>query len=138
MTATHDICSSLEEFCGVLFSSAEQHEDFRKSRRSRDATDIDKLSAWLDNHPPFPELQHIMSLATGLVGDATVTCFNATAIGKQSMQKIVGKSFSSVSFSQKWRALPLSSMSCIITIDGNSAVIDPLLLFQRISISKKN
>lgn len=137
MTATHDICSSLEEFCGVFFPSSEQHEDIRKSRRNRDAADIDKLSTWFDNHPPFPELQQIMSIATGIIGDVTVTCFNAIAVGKQSIQKIIGKSFSSVSFSRKDRALPLASMSCTITIDGNSAVVDPLLLFQRISITKK-
>jgi hypothetical protein len=70
MTATHKICSSLEEFCDVIFSSAEKNEDFRKSRRLGDATDIDKLSACHDNHPSFPELQQLMYIATGLVKDA--------------------------------------------------------------------
>ena len=73
MTVTHDICLSLEDFCGILFSMAEQYEDFRGARRTRDAADIDKLSAWLNIQPSFPELKNIMSIATGLVGMPQLT-----------------------------------------------------------------
>ncbi|KAJ8889207.1 hypothetical protein PR048_008705 [Dryococelus australis] len=111
MRATHDICTSLEEFCGVLFSSFEQHADFSMTGITSTA-DSGKLEAWLDNHPPFLIMSEIMSIATGGVGECTINnCSETITIGKQAMGKIDGIPF--------------------------SVAIDPFLPFQRISISKK-
>ena len=53
------------------------------------------------------------------------------------MNKIVGKRFSDVKLSQKNRALPLASMWNSIKVRGETVVVDPLMIFQRISISKQ-
>ncbi|KAJ8868794.1 hypothetical protein PR048_030334 [Dryococelus australis] len=66
MSATHDICASLEVFCGVLFSSSDM------IRITINISDIGKLAAWFDNDPPFPIMSEIMSIATGVVGDCTI------------------------------------------------------------------
>lgn len=46
MSVTHDICTSLEEFSGVLFSTREQHADFGQARQNNDAANIAKLTSW--------------------------------------------------------------------------------------------
>ncbi|KAJ8890802.1 hypothetical protein PR048_010311 [Dryococelus australis] len=89
MSVTHDICASLKEFCGVLFSSSEQHIYFSMTRITRNTANIGKLAVWLDNHTPFPIMSEIMSIATGVVGDCTIiNCYEAVTIVKQAMKKI--------------------------------------------------
>ncbi|KAJ8879506.1 hypothetical protein PR048_020114 [Dryococelus australis] len=89
MSATHDICASQAELYGVLFSSSKQHVDFSMTRITRNTADISKLVAWLENHPPFPIMSEIMSIATGVVGDCKIiNCYEAVTIGKQAMGKI--------------------------------------------------
>lgn len=77
MRVTHDICISLEEFSGLLFSTSEKHADTNKV-----ATDIVELTNWFQKFLPFPDTSNIMSIATGIVEDTTITCYNAVAIGK--------------------------------------------------------
>ncbi|GBN55615.1 hypothetical protein AVEN_194337-1 [Araneus ventricosus] len=50
------ICSSVEEFAGTVFSSGEQHIDFRVPRRKRDEQDRFKIYEWFVNHPPFSRI----------------------------------------------------------------------------------
>jgi len=137
VSATHDICTSLEEFGGVLFSTSEQHADFRQARQNKDAADIAKLTDWFEEFPPFPETRDIISIVTGVVGDTTITCYNAVAVGKQAMAKMVNSTFSNIKLARKDRALPLSIVSSSIQIKDEKIPVDPFLLFQRISISKK-
>lgn len=54
------------------------------------------------------------------------------------MNKVVGQRFSHVKLSKKHRALPLASMSNSVKVRGETLVIDPLMIFQRISISKQS
>ncbi|KAJ8890485.1 hypothetical protein PR048_009994 [Dryococelus australis] len=138
ISATHDICGSLKEFCGILFSS-EQHVDFSMTHITRNTANIGKLAAWFDNHPTFLIMIGIMSIATGVLGYCTIiNCYEAVTVGKQAMGKIEGIPFSGITLSQKDRALPLSSVTSSIKIQNDTVVIDPFLLFQRIAISKKN
>lgn len=132
MSATHEICTSLEEFCGVLFTSSEQHKDLGEARRNRDKADIAKLSQWFIEHPPFPQTSDIMSIASGVVGDTTITCYDAHRIGNEAMNKIVELPFSDIKLSRKDRALPLSSVCSSIKIHDEKVAVDPTLLFQRI------
>lgn len=76
-----------------------------------------------------------MSIATGVVGDKTIICYDAVTIGKRAMAKMVGKSFVDIKLSRKDRALPLEAMTCSIKITDETVVIDPLLIFQRICIN---
>ncbi|KAJ8878928.1 hypothetical protein PR048_019531 [Dryococelus australis] len=126
LTATYDICMSFEEFCGVNFSSSEQHEDFRESRKAKDSTDIAKVSLWFESRSPFPVTDEIMSVATGVVGDNTITCYDALAVGKQAMTNMVVKHFTDVKL-----------MTCSVKFYYGNVVVDPFLIFQMISISKQ-
>lgn len=78
-----------------------------------------------------------MSIATGVVGDKTITCYNAVTVGKLAMAKMVNSPFSDIKLSRKDRALPLSTVNSSIKINDEKVSVDPFLLFQRISINKK-
>lgn len=93
MSATQEFCTSLEKFCWVLFTSSEQHKDLGHARRSRDAANIAKFSQWFDAHPPFQQTSEIMSILGGVVGDATITSYDAVWVGKEAMTKIMDLKF---------------------------------------------
>ncbi|KAJ8888222.1 hypothetical protein PR048_007709 [Dryococelus australis] len=95
ISATQDICASMEEFCGVLFPSSEQHVDISMTRIIRNTADIRKLAASFDNNPSFPIVTEIMSIATGVAGDCIIiNCYEAVTFEKQAMGKIEGIPFS--------------------------------------------
>ncbi|CAH2107272.1 unnamed protein product [Euphydryas editha] len=133
MSATHEICTSLEEFCGVLFTS-----DLGQARRNRDTADIAKLSQLFDEHPPFPQTTDIISIASGVVGDATITCYDAVRVGNEAMNKIVDLPFFDIKLFRKDRALSFSSVTSSIKIHDEKVAVDPTLLFQRMYISKRS
>ncbi|KAJ8872407.1 hypothetical protein PR048_026011 [Dryococelus australis] len=96
-----------------------------------------KVSLWFESPSPFHVTDKIMSITTGVVGDNTITCYDALAVGKQAMANMVGKHFTDVKLSRKDRALPLVSMTCSDKIYDDKVVIDPFLIFQGISMSKQ-
>ncbi|KAJ8867661.1 hypothetical protein PR048_031464 [Dryococelus australis] len=115
----------------------EQHEDLRESHKARYATDIAKVSLWFESRSPFPVTDEILSVATGVVGDNTITCYDTPAVGKQAMANMVGKHFTDLKLSRKDRALLLASMTCSVKMYDDRVVVDPFLIFQRMSISKQ-
>ncbi|KAJ8877078.1 hypothetical protein PR048_021530 [Dryococelus australis] len=127
-TATHDICTSLEEFSDVHFSSTEQHVDFRGARQKRDTAGVAKLTQWLENHPPFPSTQEIMSLETGVVGDSNIDCYNAISVGKRAIAEVVGKHISDVKLSWRNKALPLACVNNPTTINNDALLLAQFLL----------
>lgn len=62
MNATHDLCTSLEEFTGVLFSISEQHVSFEQARQNKYAADIIQTC----NHKKFEDLKHYMEYELAL------------------------------------------------------------------------
>uniref|UniRef100_A0A8D9EKC7 Uncharacterized protein n=1 Tax=Cacopsylla melanoneura TaxID=428564 RepID=A0A8D9EKC7_9HEMI len=79
-----------------------------------------------------------MSIATGMVGDDTVICYDAHQVGKEVLAKVVDVPFSEIKLTGKNRALPLSSVILSIKIHDETVTVDPMLLSQRISICKKS
>lgn len=79
-----------------------------------------------------------MSLATGLIGDTTINCYKAIEIGNVAMKKMIGNNFFEVKLSRKDKVLPLATLNSAVKIHGEVVPLDPLLIFQRIAISKKN
>jgi len=117
---------------------SEQHVELRSARMKRDNSDIVKLTNWLSSYYPFSECKIIMSIFSGLIGDASINCHEAVEIGRVSMDSIVGKHFSDVSLKRTSRVLTLASLNSSIKVNGEVTPIDPLLLFQRISFIKKS
>ena len=75
MVYLHNVCDDVEKFTGVALGTTEQHVDMRSARIIRDDEDLKKLSEWLSSHFPFPRIEELMSIGTGIVGtEKTVTC----------------------------------------------------------------
>lgn len=56
-------CEEVENFCGVLSATTEQHVDMRSSRITRDNADVEKLDLWFVEHPPFHEGTELLSIS---------------------------------------------------------------------------
>jgi len=105
-------------------------------RISRDTNDLNILLKWFSSHPPFLELNEIISISTGVVGDTTINCHNAYEIGLIEMKKIIGQTYGTVKLKRSNRVLPIAIVNSSIRIREEIISIDPLLIFQRISIMK--
>lgn len=117
-TATLNVCTSLEEFAGMFFATADQHVDFQESRIQRNTRDTKKISDWFSNHPPFPVLENIMSLATGLIGGTTINCYKAIEVGNIAMKRMIENNFFEVKLSRKDKVLSLATLNSAAKIRG--------------------
>ncbi|XP_026482212.1 uncharacterized protein LOC113389378 [Ctenocephalides felis] len=136
MVFLHNVCEEVEKFCNVAFSSSEQHVEIRNSRIKRDNDDINKLTDWLYQHAPFPEVNELMSISTGMIGDEEINCHMSHEIGTASISKIIGADFNTVKFKRNDRVKALGVMNAGIRIKYIIVPINPLLIFQRMCIAK--
>lgn len=98
MTSVHNVCQEIEDFCGVLFDTTDQHVDMRESRIQRDSVDLAKLMTWFQNHNPFPRIDEIRSISTGIVGDNRINCHLPQELGTVNLNSIVDNNFNDVKF----------------------------------------
>lgn len=136
MPVMQKVSESIEDFVGIKSSSSEQHVDARPTRQNRDNADVQQLLGWFQSHDPFPVVNRIVSLSTGVVGGDEINCHKARAIGMEGLKAMVGKNFAEISFSRKQRVLPLSAVTSSLKIANTVVPVDPMLLFQRISFTK--
>lgn len=69
MHAMNVICEGLEDFANVRMDTTNQHVDASDSRMKKDSQDTQSLLEWLSLHDPFPEVNRIVSIASGIIGD---------------------------------------------------------------------
>ncbi|GBO37444.1 hypothetical protein AVEN_161634-1 [Araneus ventricosus] len=138
MIHLQNICFEIEKFCDVKLTSSEQHVDTGPSRIARDNEDAAKLSQWLSEHNPFPKIDVIMSIDSGIVGGNEVNCHLSEAIGRDMISKMTGKNFENVKFKRKGKVVTLASINSSVKIGNISIVVDPLMLFHRLCIAKQS
>ena len=119
-----EVSDAMENFCQVSYVTSEQHIETRKSRISRDAADLRKLHEFFDSHYPFPATNNIISIT-----------IYTLSVGNSIMKQMVGENFSSVKFKRKNKILPLKAVSASIKINSEIEIIDPTLIFQRLSLN---
>ncbi|GBP43082.1 hypothetical protein EVAR_96344_1 [Eumeta japonica] len=136
MYATNTICEEMEKFCNISLDSTE-HVDSRDSRVKRDNIDVNKLIEWFTLHNHFPSMTQMISLASGMVGNDQINCHKAYEIGLVSLTKITGLKFHDVKLKRSDKVLPLSINNKSVKVYDCQVSVDPLLLFQRITVSKK-
>lgn len=134
-TYTRDIIEGIENFCRISFRN-HQHVDASDARVQRDATDVKKLKDFFEQHNPFPTNTKIMCISSGILGNDSIDCHNAFERGCATMKNINGKNFKELSFTKKDKVTTLLSLSSKIKLNNKIISIDPLLIFQRISVIK--
>jgi len=133
------INNQIEKFSNVFNNASEQHVDQRDSGIKIDFEHSDTITTWLKTHYPFPELNELMSLSTGVVGDDKVNCYKAEQVGEQIVCSIIGENVSDVKLKRMNRVVSLDySNKTSIFIRDDIIPIDPLLLFQRIMLKVKS
>lgn len=70
------------------------------------------------------------------MGDKTINCHNAREVGIASMNKLIGQTFNNIKLKRVDRVLPILTICSTIQIHDEKVAIDPILLFQRMSITK--
>lgn len=136
MHSMNTVCEGLEDLANFKMDTTDQHVDARDSRIKRDIEDVKKLYEWFLLHDPFPEIKEIMSIASGVVGDKKINCHNAREVGNTSMKKMIGQTFNNIKLKRTDKVLPLLSISSTVKVYDEKVPIDPLLLFQRMSITR--
>ncbi|GBM48194.1 hypothetical protein AVEN_212063-1, partial [Araneus ventricosus] len=115
-----------------------QHVDTRPSRIARDNEEAAKLSQWLSEHNPFPKIDVIISIDSGIVGGNEVNCHLSEEIGRDMISKMLGENFENVKFKRKGKVVTLASINSSVKIGNISIVVDPLVFFHRLCIAKKS
>lgn len=77
-----------------------------------------------------------MSIANGVIGDDKINCHNAHEVGIASMSKLMGQTFNNIKLKHADKVLPLLCMNSTMKIHDDKVPIDPVLLFQHMSITK--
>jgi len=137
MHAMNGVCEGIEKLCNVNLDTTDQHIDARDSRIERDNEDVQKLIEWFTCHDPFPKINHIMSIASGIIGDDKINCYNAYEIGLIFMNNMIGQHFHNIKLKRANRVLPLLTVTSSVKVHDIKVAIDPLLLLQRISVTKQ-
>lgn len=126
-------CDALEEFTGVRRSSSEQHVEMRDSRRKADTRDAETFLSWLEQHSPWDTSSSCLrSLSSGVVGDETVNCYKAAALGEVAIKETIGRTFGEVKLSRKYKALTLQSMSGTVKVRDQEVPVNTTQLLWRI------
>ncbi|KYN23238.1 hypothetical protein ALC57_04348 [Trachymyrmex cornetzi] len=139
-----DIFQSCQEYCKVsVFGTSEQHksdthDDGGSTRVKKDNDDFIKLKAWLYDNSPFSTTEQLLSLKTGVIGDSKINCHKAFEIGTRAVQSMFGHKLSNIKIDRKYRVQPLSIMTSKLKANNKDIAVDPTLVFQRISLMKKD
>ncbi|XP_044731960.1 uncharacterized protein LOC123294850 [Chrysoperla carnea] len=137
MVRLQDVCEQLTEYCNISMDTSEQHIDYRDSRVQRDNEDLEKIDNWLSSHDFTIDRHELICIANVIVASEMINCHRAIEIGEGLMTNIIGSDFQKLSFNRKSKILPFSAMTSTIEVEKSPVVINPLLLFQRMCISRE-
>lgn len=87
MHAMNDVCKGVEDLANVRMDVTDQHVDASDSRVKKDVSDVKKLLEWFLFHNPFPYINKILSIASGVVSDNKINCHQAREVGIAAMSK---------------------------------------------------
>ncbi|GBM52909.1 hypothetical protein AVEN_197215-1 [Araneus ventricosus] len=124
--ATNTVCEGLEDLANVKMNTTDKYVDASDSRVKRDIEDIKKLLEWFLLHDPFPVVEKIISIASGVVGDEKINCHNALKVGIMSMTKMFVQTFNNIKLKRVDKVLLLLPISSAIKVHDKKVPIDPV------------
>ena len=137
MPVCAEVHHSLQELSGTIRRTGEQNEDMAPSRVSRDWQDTNTIKKFLEERDPFECGQALYNIANGVHAQASVNVEKAKTIGETIIEKMIGVKVSDYSFKRKDQAVTLASKAAV-KVDGESIQVDPMLLFQRLTLAAKS
>ncbi|ELU12774.1 hypothetical protein CAPTEDRAFT_192602 [Capitella teleta] len=130
------ICEDLEAFANVSTQRSEQHKDIRDCSTSADHQDLNIFLEWLKSHSPFIEHQNqdsMTAISTGLVADSSANCDRSLEIGMAAASALDNQLYSEIKLRRTDRVKSIGSSTNTVKIRGQSTVVNPMLLFNRIT-----
>ena len=140
MPACAELNGAMQDFTGQTYKTSEQHQDMSASRVKRDENDIREMTCFLQTRSPFEESTNLKNIVTGVVGDTSfVDVHKAGEIGNKILQNMNGKSIKEFSFSRSMQAKTMAASSKnAVQIESDVVVVDPQLLFQRLTAAAES
>ena len=120
---------SMQEFCGMQYTTSEQHKETTTARIIRDKDDLTKLASVLQLYTPFSEETTLRNIITGINGADDGNVHELFSIGRDIVAKMEGQVITSYSHRRNSKAKTLASAKAVKVAEDRS--IDPALLFQR-------
>ncbi|KAE8746843.1 hypothetical protein FOCC_FOCC006402 [Frankliniella occidentalis] len=135
LPVTSKFVAAIETFTGTRMIGSEQHVELRLERQKRDRNDLEKFTCWLSQHSPFADRppDKLVSISSGIIGDAHTNCDSAFEVGMAEWRKCVGTPLSSLTLRRNARVRTFASVGVT-----SKAGVDPTLsvrpeqLFHRI------
>lgn len=121
--------ASMRRFTGLENEVEKVHTESRESRMRRDHEDLSQLSLQLQSASPFSEDPSLRNIVSGVVASDDVNVHEYESVGKQVIEKMIGNSVFTVSFSRKDKVKTIGYPSAVKV--STDRTIDPDLLFQR-------
>lgn len=128
-----EITQSLQILTEVNYSTSEQHKETSKSRQERDHKDMLVLVNRIAERNPFDRnVDQLRSIETGMTAEKDVNVDRCNEIGSKVISSLSGNDATTFSFKKKNKAITMHTKQAL-TIDNETAQVDPQLLFQRIT-----
>ena len=125
---------TMQKLSGVYYNSGEQNKDISKARQDRDWKDIRTVLFCLRDRNPFcSEAGGLRNISTGVHAHVSANPHKARDVGQLILNKMLNESVGEFHFKKKDQVLTLDHKTSI-RIDNEVIQIDPLLLFQRLTL----
>ena len=136
MPACAEINRAMQELTGVMFNSGEQNKAITQARQARDWKDTQTVLLFLQKSNPFIADPSLRNICTGVHGQSSVNVETAKAIGTAILTSMEDKTVMEYTFKKTNQVVTLATKTRVI-VDDASLQIDPLLLFQGLTIAAR-
>lgn len=143
---TMHMCSAVHEAMTSLTKNrhitGEQHVELRTTRRTRDESDLNKVSEWFEVHNPFDisddALRNLSTGTRAVLGDG-INCDDAEDVGARIQKTLDNKKVCEASIRKADHVKTLITLQKGINVGHTVIHIDPSILFLRlITIAERN
>ena len=134
MPACANVNHVMQQLTQVQFNSGEQNKDMSKVRQDRDYKDTQTVISCLCDRNPFSLDNNLRNISTGVHAHSEANSYKAKAVGQAILDDMLHNSVGEYHFKRKKQIVTQNSKSSIV-IDDEVVHIDPLLLFQRLTVA---
>ena len=125
---------ALQQLTSTKPKSSTDHAWSAPARMKRDAADVEKLNTFFNTYDPFSDDKSLRCITTGIIAHPSVNVDRAEEIGQSILDGMTNKEVDTYTFpnSQKVKTLALRMP---VKVGEKTVEVDPMLLFQRLSVS---
>lgn len=120
------VWSRLRLFCVLSVNS--------KLCDERYSSDVEILKQYRDIHPPFPLIDRLLLISSGIVGTTEINFHNGSRKGNRSVKQITGNEFGNLSFKRKDEVRTLALMSTFDKVRDIHVCVTSPTIFHRFCI----